>query len=56
MMNDTQLKVDKMIVQCLDAIVHHALLQDHPGVLQEQGIAFSDNPGDIYLIGSPCIL
>ena len=41
-------------IQCHDAlvtVVHHALLQDHhPGVLQEQGIASSDqsHPGDIY--------
>jgi len=30
-------------------IVHHALLQDHPGVLREQGIASDQSlPGDIY--------
>ena len=31
-------------------VLHHALLQDHPGVLWEQGIASSDHshPGDIY--------
>jgi len=30
-------------------IVHHALLQDPPGVLREQGIAFEQpRPGDIY--------
>ena len=42
-----------MHIQCHDALVtvlHHALLQDHPGVLWEQGIASSDHshPGDIY--------
>ena len=30
------------------SVVHHALLQDNPGVLQEQGTASSDLPGDIY--------
>jgi len=30
-------------------IVHHALLQDHPGVLREQNIAFDQSrPGDVY--------
>ena len=34
---------------CLVAIVHHALLQDHPGVLREQGISSDQScPGDIY--------
>ena len=36
-------------IQCHNAlvsIVHHALLQDHSGVLREQGI--SSHPGDIY--------
>jgi len=29
--------------------VHHALLQDHPGVLREQGISSDHSrPGDIY--------
>ena len=42
-----------MHIQCHDALVtvlHHALLQDHPGVLWEQGIASSDHShlGDIY--------
>ena len=42
-----------MHIQCHDALVtvlHHALLQDHPGVLWEQGITSSDHshPGDIY--------
>ena len=33
----------------LVSIVHHALLQDHPGVLHEQGIASDQSrPGDIY--------
>ena len=33
----------------LVSIVHHALLQDHPGVLREQGIASDQSrPGDIY--------
>ena len=41
-------------IQCHDAlvtVVYHALLQDHPGVLREQGIASSDrsHSGDIYL-------
>ena len=31
------------------SIVHHALLQDHPGVLREQGISSDQSrPGDIY--------
>ena len=32
------------------SIVHHALLQDHPGVLRQQGIPSFDHshPGDIY--------
>ena len=31
-------------------VVHHILLQDHPGVLREQGTSTSDRsrPGDIY--------
>ena len=33
----------------LVSIVHHALLQDHPGVLREQGISSGQSrPGDIY--------
>ena len=33
----------------LVSIVHHALLQDHPGVLREQSIASDQSrPGDIY--------
>ena len=33
----------------LVSIVHHALLQDHPGVLREQGISSDHSrPGDIY--------
>ena len=34
----------------LVTVVHHALLQDHPGVLRQQGIASSDQslPGNIY--------
>ena len=33
----------------LVSVVHHALLQDHPGVLPEQGIASDQShPGDIY--------
>ena len=31
------------------SIVHHALLQDHPGVLREQGISSDQShPDDIY--------
>jgi len=35
--------------QCTSIIVHHALLQDHPGVLQEQDIPSFDcsRPGDV---------
>ena len=34
----------------LVTVVHHSLLQDHPGVLRQQGIASSDQslPGNIY--------
>jgi len=34
----------------LVSVVHHTLLQDHPGVLHEQGTSTSDRsrPGDIY--------
>ena len=34
----------------LVTVVHHVLLQDHPGVLREQGIVSFDRyrPGDIY--------
>jgi len=34
----------------LVSVVHHTLLQDHPGVLREQGTSTSDRsrPGDIY--------
>jgi len=34
----------------LVSILHHALLQDHPGVLKEQCASFNDNsrPGDIF--------
>jgi len=34
----------------LVSILHHALLQDHPGVLKEQRASFNDNsrPGDIF--------
>ena len=40
-------------IQCHDSqvfVVHHALLQDHPGVLCEQGASTSDHscPGNIY--------
>jgi len=36
-------------VNCFVNIVHHALLQDHPSVLQEQGIASDQShPEDIY--------
>ena len=43
----------QLCIQCHDAlvtIVHHALLQNHPGVLREQGIASSDQSclGDMY--------
>jgi len=48
-------------IQCHDAlvnIIHHALLQEHPGVLREQGIASDQShPGDIYhpefILGHP---
>jgi len=53
MVNDIQLKAEKMIAQCHDAVVavvHQTLLQDHPGVLWEQGIVSSDqsHTGNIY--------
>jgi len=34
------------------SVVHHALLQDHPGVLHEQCTSSSDHshPGDIYIL------
>jgi len=34
----------------LVSILHHALLQDHPGTLKEQRASFDDNskPGDIF--------
>jgi len=35
--------------KALVSIVHQALLQDHPGVLREQGISsYQSHPGDIY--------
>jgi len=41
-----------LLIQHHDAFVniaHHALLQDHPGVLREQGITSDQSrPGDIY--------
>jgi len=42
-----------MRIRCHDALVsilHHALLQDHPGALKEQHASFDDNsrPRDIF--------
>jgi len=39
----------------LVSILHHALLQDHPGALKEQCASFDDNsrPGDIFQNGRP---
>ena len=51
-----------MGIRCHDALVnilHHALLQDHPGVLKEQRASFDDSscPGDLfhpdYQLGHP---
>jgi len=49
-MDNIQLKADKTIAQHHDAmvtVVHQALLQDHPGVLWEQGITSSDQSGHL---------
>ena len=33
----------------LVSVIHHALLQDHPGVFREQGISSDQSrPGDLY--------